>query len=191
MNVIDSLKNLAIPDIAKYCHSKSIMASVAMINISGDFNLSTMVRNANFFGFRSVHYVGKKKWDKRGSVGTHHYTPIYHHKDEEYFLLQCSGRTIIAVENNMPEYSDKTVNLFDYKFDPNVHMSQPMFIFGEENKGLSNLILDRANVILTIPYYGSVRSLNVGTTSGIVMGLYRNFVEHSKNQTQGLTAVGR
>lgn len=182
MNVIDSLKNYSIPDIKNYCHSKSIMASVAMVNINGDFNLSTMIRNANFFGFRSVHYVGKKKWDKRGSVGTHHYTPIYHHKDEAYFLLQCSGRTIIAVENNIPEYSDKTVNLFDYKFDPNVHMSQPMFIFGEENKGLSNLILDRANIILTIPNYGSVRSLNVGTTSGIVMGVYRNFVESLKNK---------
>ncbi len=180
MNVIDNLKNLSIPDIANYCHSKSIMASVSMININGDFNLSTMIRNANFFGFRSVHYVGKKKWDKRGSVGTHHYTPIYHHKDEESFLLQCSGRNIIAIENNIPDYADKTVDLFDHQFDPNIHMSQPIFIFGEESKGLSNLVLDRANIILTIPNYGSVRSLNVGTTSGIVMGVYRNFVEKLK-----------
>lgn len=177
MNVIDSLKDLSIPDIAKYCHTKSIMASVSMINITGDFNLSTMVRNANFFGFRSVHYVGKKKWDKRGSVGTHHYTPIYHHKCEESFLQQCSGRTLIAIENNIPEYNNKTINLFDYEF---LNVLDPIFIFGEESRGLSNLILDHANVILTIPNYGSVRSLNVGTTSGIVMGLYRNFVEKTK-----------
>lgn len=186
MNVIDSLKNYTIPDIKSYCHSKSIPASVAMINIGGDFNLSTMVRNANFFGFRSVHYVGKKKWDKRGSVGTHHYTPIYHHKDEESFLLQLSGRTIIAIENNIPEYEDKTINLFSFDF---IDSYQPIFVFGEENKGLSNAILDRANIILTIPNYGSVRSLNVGTTSGIVMGIYRNFMEQKK--TQELTAVGR
>jgi tRNA G18 (ribose-2'-O)-methylase SpoU len=188
MNVVDSLKDLAIPDIANYCHGKSIAASVAMINIGGDFNLSTMVRNANFFGFRSVHYVGKKKWDKRGSVGTYHYTPMYHHKDESAFIAQCSGRTIIAIENNIPEHSHKTVNLFDYQYH---NTTQPMFLFGEENKGLSDWILDRSDIVLTIPNYGSVRSLNVGTTSGIVMGLYRNFMEHSKNQTQGLTAVGR
>ena len=185
MNVIDSLKNLAVPDIAKYCSKNSIPASVAMINIGGDFNLSTMVRNANFFGFSSVHYVGKKKWDKRGSVGTYNYTPVYHHKDEESFLLQLTERTIIAVENNIPEYSDKTINLFDFDFN---NSKQPMFVFGEENKGLSNLILDRANIILTIPNYGSVRSLNVGTTSGIVMGLYRNFAE---NRIQELTGIGR
>ena len=185
MNVIDSLKNLAIPDIANYCSRNSIPASVGMINIGGDFNLSTMVRNANFFGFSSVHYVGKKKWDKRGSVGTHHYTPIYHHKDEESFLLQLSGRTIIAIENNIPEYSDKTINLFNFDF---CDSKQPMFVFGEEKKGLSNLILDRADIILTIPNYGSVRSLNVGTTSGIIMGLYRNFAE---NRIQELTATCR
>jgi tRNA G18 (ribose-2'-O)-methylase SpoU len=186
MNVIDSLKNYAIPDIANYCASNSIPASVAMINIGGDFNLSTMIRNANFFGFRSVHYVGKKKWDKRGSVGTHHYTPIYHHKDEPSFISQLCGRSIIAIENNIPQYSYKTVNLFDYEFN---NISEPIFLFGEENKGLSDWILDKADIILTIPNYGSVRSLNVGTTSGIVMGIYRNFVE--QNKTQELTGIGR
>ena len=188
MNVLDSLKDYTIPDIAKYCYENSVPASVAMINIGGDFNLSTMVRNANFFGFRSVHYVGKKKWDKRGSVGTHHYTPLYHHKDEQSFISQCSSRTIIAVENNIPEYSHKTVNLFDYQYD---NITQPIFLFGEENKGLSYTILDRADTIITIPAYGSVRSLNVGTTSGIVMGIYRNFMEKLKNKTGELTGIDR
>lgn len=174
MNVIDSLKHLSIPDIKNYCANNSIPASIGMINIGGDFNLSTVIRNANFFGFRSVHYVGKKKWDKRGSVGTHHYTPLYHHKDEDSFISQCSTRTIIAVENNIPEYSNKTVNLFDYKFD---NISEPIFLFGEESRGLSNTILDRADIIISIPSYGSVRSLNVGTVSGIVMSEYRKFLQ--------------
>jgi tRNA G18 (ribose-2'-O)-methylase SpoU len=174
MNVIDSLKNLSVPQIADHCATTSIPASVAMINIGGDFNLSTMVRNANFFGFRSVHYVGKKKWDKRGSVGTYHYTPVYHHKDESSFISQCSGRTVIAVENNIPEYSNKTNNLFHYQFD---NIVEPIFLFGEENKGLSDFVLEKCDTILTIPNYGSVRSLNVGTVSGIVMGVYRNFID--------------
>jgi tRNA G18 (ribose-2'-O)-methylase SpoU len=186
MNVLDSLKNLQVSEIAEYCAKNSIPASVAMINIGGDFNLSTMVRNANFFGFRSVHYVGKKKWDKRGSVGTHHYTPVYHHKDESSFISQLSGRSIIAIENNIPEYNHKTVNIFHYEFNNTI---QPVFLFGEENRGLSNFILDKSDIILTIPNYGSVRSLNVGTTSGIVMGIYRNFVE--QKETQELTGIGR
>jgi len=174
MNVIESLKHLTVDEIRSQCQKNSICASVGMVNIEGDFNLSTMIRNANFFGFRSVHYIGKKKWDKRGSVGTHHYTPLYHHKNESSFISQCSTRTIIAIENNIPQYNHKTVNLFDYKFD---NISEPIFLFGEENRGLSDWILDRSDIIITIPNYGSVRSLNVGTTSGIIMSFYRQFVD--------------
>jgi tRNA G18 (ribose-2'-O)-methylase SpoU len=176
MNVLDSLKDLTIPEIANYCQVKSIPASAVMINIGGDFNLSTMIRNANFFGFRSVHYVGKKKWDKRGSVGTHHYTPMYHHKTEEDFIKchSSSGRTLIAIENNIPQFANITFNLFDFDFS---NVDEPMFIFGEENAGLSETILMGCSCVLTIPNYGSVRSLNVGTTSGIVMGVYRHYYE--------------
>jgi tRNA G18 (ribose-2'-O)-methylase SpoU len=178
MNIIDSLKHLSIPEIQEYCAGKSIPASVAMVNIEGDFNLSTMIRNANFFGFSSVHYIGKKKWDKRGSVGTHHYTPLYYHKNESSFISQCSGRTIIAIENNVPDYSYKTHNLFHYEFN---NIIKPIFLFGEENRGLSNFVLERCDTVLTIPNSGSVRSLNVGTTSGIVMGIYRNFIDTTNN----------
>lgn len=173
MNVVDELKHLSVPEIRQHCISNTIDASVGMINIEGDFNLSTMVRNANFFGFRDVHYVGRKRWDKRGSVGTYHYTPMIHYNDESSFISQCSGRTIIGVENNIPQYSYKTFDLFDYNFDNNV---EPIFLFGEENRGLSDTVLDRCDIILTINNHGSVRSLNVGTTSGVVMGIYRNYV---------------
>lgn len=176
MNVIDTLKDKSIPDIKKYCESNAVNASVAMINIGGDFNLSTMVRNANFFGFKSVHYVGKKKWDKRGSVGTYNYTPMYHYNDEDEFIktISSTGRPIISIENNIPEFASMTYNLFDFDF---TNVDEPVFVFGEESKGLSENIFMASTCILTIPNYGSVRSLNVGTVSGIVMGYYRHFYE--------------
>ena len=176
MNVIDSLKDLSVEEIRHYCATNTLAASIGMINIGGDFNLSTMVRNANFFGFSSVHYVGKKKWDKRGSVGTHHYTPVYHHKTEEDFIKShsSSGRPLIAVENNIPEYKEITFDPFSFDFS---NIDEPIFIFGEENCGLSEKILMSCTCILTIPTYGSVRSLNVGTTSGIIMSIYRNYYE--------------
>jgi tRNA G18 (ribose-2'-O)-methylase SpoU len=42
-------------------------------------------------------------------------------------------------------------------------------IFGEEQRGLSPMALGMADDIVYIPQLGSVRSLNVGTASGIVM----------------------
>jgi len=57
----------------------------------------------------------------------------------------------------------------------NVKNIKPIFIFGEEQKGLSNYILDNSEHILTISGKGTVRSLNVGTASGIVLGYYSKF----------------
>ena len=180
MNVLDHLKNSSVDDIKSYCKNNCIDASVAMMHVNGDFNLSTLVRNANFFGFKEAIYVGgSKQWDRRGTVGTHHYTDLNHIKTEEDFVdyVNNSGYTLIAVENNIPKYSDKTVSIFNNWVFTGVN--KPMFVFGEEKSGVSDYILDNSDYIVTIPAYGSVRSLNVGTTSGIVMGFYRNYIDNN------------
>ena len=175
MNVLDHLKSSTVDEIKSYCKSTSIEAGAAMMHVNGDFNLSTLVRNANFFGFKEAFYVGgSKQWDRRGTVGTHHYTDLKHIKTEVEFVssLKDNGYTLLAVENNIPKYSDKTVSIFN----PWVFcgVDKPMFVFGEEKSGLSDYILDNAETVITIPDFGSVRSLNVGTTSGIIMSFYRN-----------------
>lgn len=173
MNVLDHLKNSAVIDIKNYCKNNSINAGVAMMHVNGDFNLSTLIRNANFFGFNEVCYVGHKKWDRRGSVGTHHYTDLLYFRNEEFFVdyLNHSRYTLICIENNIPEYKHKTVELDELDFLSDIE--KPMFVFGEETNGLSDFMLDNSKLIVTIPAYGSVRSLNVGTTSGIIMCQYR------------------
>lgn len=175
MNVLDHLKSSTVEEVKTYCKNTCIDAGVAMMHVNGDFNLSTLVRNANFFGFKEAIYVSEsKKWDKRGSVGTYHYTNVYHIKTESNFIdyICDNDYTLIAVENNIPTYEHKTVDLFE----PDIFfgIDKPMFIFGEEKMGLSDYMLDNSSMIVTIPSYGSVRSLNVGTTSGIVMALYRD-----------------
>lgn len=175
MNVLDHLKNYTVLEIKNYCKNTSIDAGVAMMNVTGDFNLSTLVRNANFFGFKEGCYVGRKKWDRRGSVGTYIYTHLNHFVTEESFVdyIKENNYNLIAVENNIPEYEHKTYELFED--DLFFGVDKPMFIFGEETNGLSDYMLDKSDMIVTIPAYGSVRSLNVGTTSGIVMSYYRNY----------------
>jgi tRNA G18 (ribose-2'-O)-methylase SpoU len=180
MNVLDHLKSKSVDDIKSYCQNNCIDAGVAMMHVNGDFNLSTLVRNANFFGFKEAMYVGgSKQWDRRGTVGTHHYTDLSHIKTEEDFVtyVNNNGYTLIAVENNIPKYSDKTVSIFNHWVFTGV--DKPMFVFGEEKAGLSDYILDNSDYIVTVPAYGSVRSLNVGTTSGIVMGFYRNYIDNN------------
>ena len=56
------------------------------------------------------------------------------------------------------------IPITSYQWDPETFM-----IFGEERRGLSPMALGMADDIVYIPQLGSVRSLNVGTASGIVM----------------------
>jgi tRNA G18 (ribose-2'-O)-methylase SpoU len=173
-NVHDWLQSLSVPEIKEYCKNDLINASVGMIHISGDFNLGTVIRNANFFGFKEVFYVGgKKHYDVRSTVGTHHYTTVTFFKTEEEFISSIVGKyTLICVENNIPTYSWKTISIFDNDVF-NKTLYPPLFIFGEEQKGISEYLLNECGYIITIPHFGSVRSLNVGSTSAIIMSMYK------------------
>jgi tRNA G18 (ribose-2'-O)-methylase SpoU len=144
--------------------------SVVCCNIGNDFNIATVIRNANAFLAKEVVIYGHKKYDRRGTVGTHHYTNFNHVRTIDdlgsYFeSKQESGPVRLIGIDNIPEAKD--VNAFD--FDPNVHY---IMIFGQEQIGVPKDVLDMCDEILFIKMYGSVRSINVGTASGILMYAY-------------------
>lgn len=177
-NVHDNLKNLSKEEIHDHYRKNSISAAIGMSHLSGDFNLGNVIRSANFFGFKEVFYVGgKRQFDRRSCVGTHNYIPVNFSKTEEEFLAAIDGKyTLVCVENNIPKYSWKTISIYDKNaFDEVIHPR--LFLFGEEQVGISERLLDAAGHILTIPSSGTVRSLNVGSCAAIVMAMYRNSIQ--------------
>jgi tRNA G18 (ribose-2'-O)-methylase SpoU len=130
----------------------------------GDFNISTLIRNANAFNAKKVYYLGKKKYDRRGTVGTHHYVDLTYLGMSHRSLVELKNEyTIVAIDNDVPN----THKLGE--FDWNILEKPPLMAFGEEGVGLTDEMLKIADYCIEIPQYGSVRSLNVGTSSGIVM----------------------
>lgn len=173
MNVHDHLKTLTVAEIKTHYQNHTIPAAAAMMHVSGDFNLSTLIRNSNFFGYEKVMYVGgKKQYDRRGCVGTHNYIDVNFIKTEEEFVKKVREQnyTIIAIENNVDHPSK---NFFDFVDAVDVNkIGRVVFVFGEEQQGLSDYMLYNSDHILYIPANGTVRSLNAGTASGIVLGCY-------------------
>lgn len=161
-NVHDFLQTLNVEEIKDYCQRKTIPHALAMMHINGDFNLGTLVRNANFFGFEKVYYIGGgRQYDRRSTVGTHLYTPMEYYKTVEEFFAAIKGiYSPIAVENNI-KYTCHSYYKYEYP-------ERTVLLFGEEQHGLSDEVLTQCNGIVTIPSEGSVRSLNVGTASGIL-----------------------
>lgn len=162
-NVIDHYKSWADADIRRDLQTRCIPLEVVAENFAYDFNIATVVRNANAFNARGVHIVGRKRWDKRGAVGTYHYTPVRHHHDPDAFYrrLRHSGFEIVVIDNVPGALSIDSVDW---------NAARPLaVVFGQEAIGVSNIALSHADTVVKIQQFGSVRSLNVGVTSGIVL----------------------
>ena len=131
-----------------------------MENFLGDFNIGTLVRNANAFNADKVFYYGRSKWDRRGAVGTHNYMSVERINMDEILELKRSHR-FVAIE-----IAESSTLLYDYEWNFN---EPTLLIFGEEGVGVTSEMMDLADDIVEIPQYGTVPSMNVGTTSGIVL----------------------
>lgn len=169
-NLIDYYKYWNDDAIRADLDSRRFNYSIVCCNIGNDFNIATVIRNANAFLAKEVVIYGHKKYDRRGTVGTHHYTTFNHvrsiHDLGLYFESKRSkGRVRLLGMDNVPESKD--VNA--YEFDPNIHY---VMIFGQEQIGIPADVLSMCDDVLYIPQYGSVRSINVGTASGIIMNQY-------------------
>ena len=174
-NVIDKYKNWPTDAIRRDLQETANPFSVCMEHWQGDFNISTLIRNSNAFNARRVYYIGKKRFDRRGAVGTHHYVDL-NYLDNDYSRLVDLKKeyTIVAVDNNI----SNTHKLGE--FDWLSLEKPPLMLFGEEGVGLTTSALEIADYCVEIPQYGSVRSLNVGTSSGILMYDFVRSLESSK-----------
>ena len=171
-NLIDHYKYWTDDAIRADLDDKRNNFSVVCCNIGNDFNIATVIRNANAFLAREVVIYGNKKYDRRGTVGTHHYTNFRHVKSIENLstyveevVSEFEGKVKLLGIDNVLEAED--VNKYD--FDPNTHY---IMIFGQEQIGVPENVLNMCDDLLYIPQYGSVRSINVGTASGIIMNNY-------------------
>jgi len=162
-NVIDYFKYWSTEAIKAELDTRRHNFSVLVSNLINDFNLGNVIRNANAFLAKEVLIYGRKQYDRRGTVGTHHYENIkFLRKIEEVIFPE--DYVIVAIENT-PE----AVPIEDFLWPQDRHV---IMIFGQENEGVSPELLALADHVVYIRQYGSVRSLNVGTASGIAMYSY-------------------
>ena len=159
-NLIDKFKGQSNEQIFDALAKTRSDLEVAIENVEHDFNIGTIVRNANSFNVKKVHIIGRKKYNRRGAMCTDKYIEVCHHASLEDFLKTQENREIVAIENNTP----RALPLHDKKF------TQPTtLIFGSENNGISAELLAAAADVRYIESFGSTRSVNVGVASGIAM----------------------
>lgn len=177
-NVADHFKDKPTEEIKESLQKSAQPFAVCFEHWIGDFNMGTGIRNANAFNAKEVFYVGDKKWDRRSAVGVHNYTPVTFLPSIEDLIALQGTYTIIGIDN-IPG----SVPLMSYEWPKNVLM-----VFGEEGTGLTPAMQALCRDLVYIEQYGSVRSLNCGTASGIVMYDYHSKMNRliSKNEVPSL-----
>jgi tRNA G18 (ribose-2'-O)-methylase SpoU len=162
-NVIDYYKHMTVCDIKADLDRKRHNFSVLISNIFHDFNIGTVIRNCNAYLATKIYIYGRKKFDRRGCVGTYFYENI-EHIDSLDALPPRSEAHYVGVDNVPGAVPKDKMVYCDTK--------HTIFCFGQEQVGLPDEVLDFVDVVTYIRQYGSVRSLNVGTASGIMMDDY-------------------
>lgn len=161
-NLIDKFKGLPNEEIVAELDKSRIPLEIAIENLAHDFNIGTIVRNANAFNVSRVHIIGKRKYNRRGAMVTDKYLHIDHFPTVEEFIADAHKRKmrVVAVDNNRPE----SKALASVKLVPN-----SILVFGSESDGISQELLDAADQAFYIEQLGSTRSINVGCASAIAM----------------------
>ena len=161
-NLIDKFKGLPNEEIIAELDKSRIPLEIAIENLAHDFNIGTVVRNANAFNVARVHIIGKRKYNRRGAMVTDKYLHIDHFATVEEFMADAHARNmkVVAVDNNRPESKP----LASTKLVPN-----SILVFGSESDGISQELLDAADQAFYIEQLGSTRSINVGCASAIAM----------------------
>lgn len=164
-NVIDDFKPLSVEEIRTKLNASAFPFAVCMENWIGDFNFGSCIRNANAFNAKEIFYVGARKFDRRGAQGTYHYKDVKFLPSIEDLKDLKRQYRFIGIDNVRGSKSIK-----NYSWFKNAGRDlPPLVIFGEEGCGLTPDMQYLCEEILHIDMYGSVRSLNAATASGIIM----------------------
>ena len=161
-NLIDKFKGLPNEEIISELDKSRIPIEIAIENLAHDFNIGTIVRNANAFNVSRVHIIGKRKYNRRGAMVTDKYLHIDHFATVDDFIADAHerGMKVVAVDNNRPESKP----LASIELVPN-----SILVFGSESDGISQELLDAADQAFYIEQLGSTRSINVGCASAVAM----------------------
>jgi tRNA G18 (ribose-2'-O)-methylase SpoU len=160
-NVVDRYRYWHVEAIVDDLDRRRHPFHVAIENWQHDRNIGAVVRNANAFLAAGVHIVGRRRWNRRGAMVTERYQHVEHHADVGALASWSRERGLVVVGiDNLPGAVD--IRRADLP-------RRCVLLLGQEGPGLSDAARDEVAAVLSIPQFGSTRSINAGVASGIAM----------------------
>lgn len=135
--------------------------AIAAWNITKEHNMGSLVRTAHAAAAQELVFVGDREWNVEAAKTAELYTTVTSVKDEAAFraYLTAGNWNLVAVE-----LDDRAVNLFEAEYP-----ERPCFLLGAEVGGIPKDLLDDAKLVVQIPQWGLVPSLNLAVAGSIVV----------------------
>ena len=133
--------------------------SIAVCRAKNPFNIGAIIRVAHSFLVREIFLIGTEPFYERAAMGMQKYETIVEVPDEAAFLEAVRGRPLLGIER---DHAQSTIWEAEMPKDL-------VFLFGSENEGIPQALLDACQLVVAIPMYGINHSYPVAIAAGMVM----------------------
>jgi tRNA G18 (ribose-2'-O)-methylase SpoU len=135
--------------------------SVAILRARNPFNVGAIIRVAHSFLVREILLVGAERYYERGAMGMDRYENIVLLPTEADLVahVRAAGRKLVVFEKDAAR-----VDLWHAELPDDCVM-----LFGSETAGVSDELLQAADLVVGIPMYGINHSFPVTVAAGIAM----------------------
>lgn len=142
-------------------------------------NIGTVIRNVNALGVEKTYIVDPQKslpddWQEmreakpisRISVSAIKWSFVKRFDSTEECINHLSDNRFVSMVTSPHIQGRKNADLDQVDFTEHYKLA---VWFGNETKGISNVAIEHSQLCISIPMVGMVESLNLGTSSGIVL----------------------
>jgi tRNA (guanosine-2'-O-)-methyltransferase len=153
---------------------------IAVIENPSDIvNIGTIIRNVNALGVEKTYIVDPRKalpddWEEmrerkslsKTSVSAIKWSFVKRFDSTEACIEHLKNNRFISIVTSPHIKGRKNATLDKVDFTENYKLA---VWFGSESIGISDLAVEHSELCVSIPMFGMIESLNLGTTSGIVL----------------------
>jgi tRNA (guanosine-2'-O-)-methyltransferase len=149
--------------------------TVAMEDVYQLHNTSAVMRSCDVFGIQELHVIEEqnvKRIDREIAMGAQKWVDLLRHHSAKDCInsLKIQGYQIVATT---PHTNDCVLQDFDIT-------KKSCFFFGRETVGLSDEVMNEADVFLKIPMVGFTESLNISVSAAITLQHVTNKLRQSE-----------
>ncbi|MBO3116011.1 RNA methyltransferase [Winogradskyella sp. DF17] len=149
--------------------------TVAVEDVYQLHNTSAVIRSCDVFGIQEVNIieeVNRKRINREIAMGAQKWVDLNRYNTTKACIedLRHKGYRIVATS---PHADDSDLDAFDIS-------SKACFFFGRETEGLSDAVVNGADVFLKIPMVGFTESLNISVSAAIILQQMTSRLRKSK-----------